>query len=390
MSHKRKHSTADRNAASAFVAADELQPRRAFSVSGAPDYTDDAPQTAEEYLRRVKWEARHQPRVFTSTIDPRRFDHLQTKGYVQTTQPLPHTSARVMPSAEWESEFASQFADIRLSCAHYSQLHPAAAQQPRPPTGPTLSAVVADDSITAPRNIEAWARYCLGLSTATARPPTPSLPTVAAFDQLTTRGVLAQIVSHLQQAVTRAETQQQRNNQTTTYELEQAKGGQSNNAGTAELTHNMQAERDGDEDEDEEEEEEGGENSSQPAISLQPSSATSDSSSSRFDPLSALSVSTTRWLYCLLAHLQKPLPSETEVHLRQLYRVCGTIRAEAGKRVDKSDDSRQPVESKQHEIEQQADTCRAAEETAMWCNMLLTIVDRIFGQRIPLQVIPTS
>ena len=391
MSHKRKHSTPDRTATSAFVAADELLPRRAFSVTGAPDYTEDAPQTAEEYLRRVKWEARQQPRVFTSTIDPRRFDHLQTQGYVRTIQPLPHTSARVLPSAEWESSFASQFADIRQSFAHYSQLHPPADPQPQPPTALT-TALDEDDTVTAPQNCEAWARYCLGLSSPTTPPPMPSLPTVAAFDQLTTRGVLAQIVTQLQQSVTRAQARRQWGSTVATHKQDESKGVQDEKTSAAELSSGMKVDSDEEEEEDvEEEEDERDESAVQPVVSSRPIGSVSGSTSSRSDALSILSPSTTRWLYCLLAHLQKPLPGEAEVQLRQLYRVCGSIRAEAGKLIDKSHTQHTTAERKQDEGElQRAAEIGAAEEAAMWCNMLLTIVDRIFGQRIPMQVLPAS
>jgi len=384
MSHKRKHATSDRSTASALPVVDDLLPRKCFSVSGAPDYTDEEPQTAEEYLRRVKWEARSQPRVFQSAIDPRRYDHLQTKGYVRSIQPLPATSARVMPSAEWESDFAAQFADIRLSFAHYSQLHPPADPQPHPPVVLGQASGIGDESVSPARNSEAWSRYCLGLSSPASPAPAPSLPTVAAFDQLTTRSMLTHIVSHVQQQLSQAQAQQRRQHGPAAHEPTATERGETKDAGTDET----EAEPDGsDEDEDaekEDEDDEGAESKSQP------SGAATGSSSSRADVLPLLSASTTRWLYCLLAHLQRPLPSEAEVQLRQLYRVCGNVRAEAGRRLDRSA-TVQFAEGKQDEAEQrEAEASRAAEETAMWCNMLLTIVDRIFGQRIPVQVLPAS
>ena len=389
MSHKRSKLSAPRRAATAATFADaDLLPRKAFSVTGAPDYSEAAPQTAEEYLRRVKWEARNQPRVFTAPIDPRRFDHLQTKGYVRRVQPLPPTSARVMPSAEWESAFAAQFADIRLSFAHYSQLHPPAAPQPRPPSA---AAAVAASTTTTSHICEAWARYCLGLGSSSSSSPSPSLPTVASFDQLTTRGVLAQLVTQLQQAATRAQAQYKRGSSTTPHEREQSMTETDMSAAavessgvTAESDEDVEAEEEADEGVEDEEGE-----PYEPAVPSQSAGSASRLSSSALDSLSVLSASTARWLYCLLAHLQKPLPSETEVQLRQLYRVCGTLRAEAGQQLDLFD-SQQPTDRKQDEDEQRANGVRAAEETAMWCNLLLTIVDRIFGQRIPLQTTAVS
>ena len=386
MSHKRKHAASDRTTA-ALPAVDDLLPRTFFSVTGAPDYADEEPQTVEEYLRRVKFEARAQPRVFASAIDPRRFDHLQTKGYVRSIQPLPPTTRRVMPSAEWESEFAAQFADIRLSFAHYSQLHPPADPQPRPPVDASHSPTAIDEAVSPARNSESWARYCLGLSSPATPAPAPSLPTVAAFDQLTTRSVLAHIVAHVQQQLTRAQTLQRRQNKAATQEQKSSDKEEARDAG-AELAE-TEAEA-GDEhestDEEGEEEEEGREAESR----LQPSS-TPGPPSSRLHVLPFLSASTARWLYCLLAHLQRPLPSEAEVQLRQLYRVCGNVRAEVGNRLTQLAAER-CEEGKQDDAEQheERERVKAAEETAMWCNMLLTIVDRIFGQRIPVQVLPAG
>ena len=382
MSHKRKQATADRSAPSTFV-ADDLLPRRAFSVTGAPDYTDSAPQTAEEYLRRVKWEARNQPRVFTSAIDPRRFDHLQTAGYVRSIQPLPPTSARVMPSAEWESEFAAQFADIRLSFAHYSELHPPAAPQPQPPQADTADTLSADDTAAVARNCEAWSRYCLGLSSSDNPPPTPSLPTVAAFDQLTTRGVLAHMVTLMQQACTRAQTQQQRSSTTASLENGPSTSTlKASGAAAAQGSPNVGSDEDDVDEEGVEGEEEVVTRQQTTSRPSQPSDCATAVSSSPTDLLSVMSASTARWLYCVLAHLQRPLSSETEMQLRQLYRVCGNIRAEAGKQLDKSH-SQQCDDGQQVNV---GDGRSSAEETAMWCNMLLTIVDRIFGQRIPVQM----
>ena len=83
MSHKRKQAVRDED--------EQLLPRRAFTVSGAPDFSQAEPQTAEEYLRRVKWEAKRQPRVLTSNIDPRSFDHRQVRA--EQSRAEPHRAA---------------------------------------------------------------------------------------------------------------------------------------------------------------------------------------------------------------------------------------------------------------------------------------------------------
>ena len=56
---------------------------RALPVDGDPDFDSGPPVDGFEYLRRVRHEAKNVPEVMVSpTIDPRAFDHKQTRGYV--------------------------------------------------------------------------------------------------------------------------------------------------------------------------------------------------------------------------------------------------------------------------------------------------------------------
>ena len=104
------------------------------------------------------------------------------------------------------------------------------------------------------------------------------------------------------------------------------------------------------------------------------------------------------WLYATLAHLEKPLPADVEVSLRQLYRVCGKLRAEAGRALEQQrkeqlsdaagDDAKESAGGDGSSAHEPA-AARQAMECAMHCNLLMTIVDRVFGQRVDVEPWPT-
>ena len=226
MSNKRKHGGAaapftSSARSSSFRDDDDLQPRRAFHVSGAPDFSQAEPQTAEEYLRRVRWEAQRQPKVLTSTIDPRLLvEHRgaapSAPGYGRALQLLPATSPLAMPSKEWENAFASQFADVRLALLRYTERLPEVKKRETQPPPSTAR-------MPPPRDYPAWTRYCLGadfdveryvgesqhpvsrgVGEDSAACRAPELHTVAAWDQLATRAIFHRLVDHLDGCYQRA------------------------------------------------------------------------------------------------------------------------------------------------------------------------------------------
>jgi len=92
------------------------------------------------------------------------------------------------------------------------------------------------------------------------------------------------------------------------------------------------------------------------ASSLLSSSPSSSSSSpSRTPSSSPLTRQLTMWLYVLLARLDKPIHSSTASTLRTLYRRCAHIRAAQAE---------------------------AKGEPVIYSNILMTIVDKCFGQRV--------
>ena len=262
----------------------------------------------------------------------------------------------MLPSPQWETRFASQFADIRLALLRYAaRPHLEAAQQAQ--RNPTPS----------PRAFPQWMQYCLGAdhdlqhcvqgrgrqtqavravketveplemkeaseeaasSSSSGSSPTssaacveqqmlPTLQVVAAWDQSTTRGLLSRLIDHLQRCVAAV------------------------------------------------------------SASTPPPSPSAPPASVLWLPSPAHTV----WLYCALLHLEKPLLPETDSELLQLYRLCGRIRHEAGQALERQQlQSRTQGEGQVKAADEAA--AHTASDCAMYCNMLMTIVDKIFGQRL--------
>eukprot|EP00026_Physarum_polycephalum_P009225 Phypoly_transcript_09339.p1 GENE.Phypoly_transcript_09339~~Phypoly_transcript_09339.p1 ORF type:complete len:325 (+),score=70.47 Phypoly_transcript_09339:51-977(+) len=95
---------------------DDLLPR-AFAVTGELPPEAGPPTTGEDYLRRVRWEARRCPNVVVSAIDPRKYDNRQTQ-FAALPPPCPPAPAGMAPHIQWETKFLAQFSDLRLSLNH--------------------------------------------------------------------------------------------------------------------------------------------------------------------------------------------------------------------------------------------------------------------------------
>ena len=74
--------------------------------------TDRPPASAEEYLALVRMEARTLPGTVLSDIDPKFFVHKQT-AYMPKAGLCAPCPPGMQPSNEWETTFASDFADLR-------------------------------------------------------------------------------------------------------------------------------------------------------------------------------------------------------------------------------------------------------------------------------------
>jgi survival of motor neuron protein-interacting protein 1 len=102
---------------------EDLQPR-AFQVFGEMSPAEGPPATGEDYLRRVRWEARRIPGLVVSDIDPRQFDSLQTASF--EVAPKVVTPPHLVPKPEWQQLFIANFEGLRKRLQE-------AALQPLPP-----------------------------------------------------------------------------------------------------------------------------------------------------------------------------------------------------------------------------------------------------------------
>ncbi|KAK9810074.1 hypothetical protein WJX72_004382 [[Myrmecia] bisecta] len=144
---------------------------------GEPDFESGEPDDAEEYLRRVRYEAAQLPRVVTAKIDPRDFDAQRTQ-YVPSGA-LPEAIELAMPEKRWLQSILTEFALLRLQIqqAEEDGTHEES-------TGPS-----GRDSLS-------WRNYCFGKSSSPAastsspqpgafdsRPHLPSLPALLTLDK---------------------------------------------------------------------------------------------------------------------------------------------------------------------------------------------------------------
>ncbi|BDA41964.1 probable Gem-associated protein 2 [Coccomyxa sp. Obi] len=108
---------------------------------GLPDYSTGPPQTAEEYLRRVRHEASQLPDIVISDIDAREFDDKRTAYVVADATPSGHHEME----EQWLESFLIDFAQLRLNLQHSAEV--AGSEGSQHPT--------TDD-------INEWHAYCFG------------------------------------------------------------------------------------------------------------------------------------------------------------------------------------------------------------------------------------
>jgi len=140
---------------------------RAFIVEGETPPSDEPPVSGDDYLRRVRWEARRCPQVVVSKIDPRQYDNKQTQ-FANIPPPCPPAPPGMTPLPSWEDAFLSIFSELRQKLNYLST-------QSKPKL-----------SITLPRLTDAkgWTHLCFGYpspsdspSSSTKEPPSPPIST---------------------------------------------------------------------------------------------------------------------------------------------------------------------------------------------------------------------
>mmetsp|Transcript_10459 Transcript_10459/g.17105 ORF Transcript_10459/g.17105 Transcript_10459/m.17105 type:complete len:252 (-) Transcript_10459:683-1438(-) len=99
-----------------------------YDDSYAPD--DSMPVTAEEYLRRVRWEARQCPDVMVADIDSKKLARIQPNNILPISEPLEPAFAALLPDRAWETEFLAWFSDLRQALIHLAAV-PFPAEVPK-------------------------------------------------------------------------------------------------------------------------------------------------------------------------------------------------------------------------------------------------------------------
>nr|DAD26732.1 TPA_asm: hypothetical protein HUJ06_028200 [Nelumbo nucifera] len=86
----------------------------AFLVEGEPDFDSGSPQDGFEYLRRVRWEAAHIPKVKVAKLDKTKLMSDQTV-YMPKIPDIAKCPEHLLPLKEWEDSFLSDFSELRMA-----------------------------------------------------------------------------------------------------------------------------------------------------------------------------------------------------------------------------------------------------------------------------------
>ncbi|XP_044478646.1 uncharacterized protein LOC123205694 [Mangifera indica] len=86
--------------------------RPAFLVEGEPDFDSGPPEDGLEYLRRVRWEAAHIPKVKVAKRDRSKPSKEQSV-YMPQIPDIPCCPEHLMPLKEWEDLFLADFSNLR-------------------------------------------------------------------------------------------------------------------------------------------------------------------------------------------------------------------------------------------------------------------------------------
>ncbi|PWA34736.1 gem-associated protein 2 [Artemisia annua] len=95
--------------------------RPAFYVTGEPDFDSGPPQDGLEYLRRVRWETSHIPKVKVAKVEKNVLNKEQTV-YMPNIPDIAACPEHLMPSKEWEDVFLADFSKLRLVSLSFLQV----------------------------------------------------------------------------------------------------------------------------------------------------------------------------------------------------------------------------------------------------------------------------
>ncbi|CAK7323113.1 unnamed protein product [Dovyalis caffra] len=87
--------------------------RPAFVVEGEPDFGSGPPEDGLEFLRLVRWEAAHIPKVKVAKLDRSRINKEQTV-YMPQIPDIAKCPEYLLPSKQWKDAFLADFSELRL------------------------------------------------------------------------------------------------------------------------------------------------------------------------------------------------------------------------------------------------------------------------------------
>ncbi|KAH9623513.1 hypothetical protein KSS87_012468 [Heliosperma pusillum] len=87
--------------------------RPAFMVKGEPDFESGPPEDGFEYLRRVRWEAAHIPKV--KVVKPDISKLTEQSVYMPKIPDIEKCPPHLDPLKQWEDEFIAEFCELRLA-----------------------------------------------------------------------------------------------------------------------------------------------------------------------------------------------------------------------------------------------------------------------------------
>ncbi|KDP42852.1 hypothetical protein JCGZ_23794 [Jatropha curcas] len=87
--------------------------RPAFLVEGEPDFDSGPPEDGWEYLRRVRWEAAHIPKVTVAKLDRSKGSKEQSV-YMPQIPEIAKCPEHLMPLKQWEEAFLADFSELRM------------------------------------------------------------------------------------------------------------------------------------------------------------------------------------------------------------------------------------------------------------------------------------
>lgn len=135
-----------------------------------PDFFSGPPTTPEEYLRRVRHEARQLPDIMTSHVVPDAYNDRRTRVRLPVKPALPDAPEFAQPKREWISQFLRDFAELQ-------------------------GALQCDDMDCDPRGIESLLAHT---NLGTAHDSTLTAALLRSLDQVSTARFLCQRISKVQ------------------------------------------------------------------------------------------------------------------------------------------------------------------------------------------------